>query len=655
MYVPAMTPTSAPPLSPATLETQTIPYIEQQAIQPYSASTSFYSLPEFRYDTLDRSQRQIRLLRLFPRSRRALTGVVYPVCTIETVSLDKDPTYAALSYVWGSLDRSLPIYLNSRRFFVTKNLGQALSYLERENESLFLWIDAVCINQSDDEEKSWQVQQMHAIYQQADHVVAWLGPDNADSDRAMDTLCDIGQTLLASHEQSVPNTAAVRVWKDCFLRLNPALASILDGTPREMEPLFPLEVLFKQPYWRRVWIVQEFALARMIHLVWGTRALPLPILKAICEANKIWTLAFVQIGDSAPVSSEIWQSMMFNRTEAFFMTLKNEISSNHQRPLLSDLLHRVRSTGMDMSATDPRDHIFALLGLVGDAGELEIRPDYSKPVAKVYVDVAKKMLVAGHLSILSLASGSSTVPDLPSWVPDWTSPIYQSVLSQGRYGNLFAASGPSSPSVKTGYPDCHSSIIIEGALLDTIASCTTYRAVESDLHYSEHQQRWYADLDHLATLSFRFKNADTPSITDFDNALWRISTAGIEETGIEGTPRRATRTSFEWYTKLRNGLQAKKDSPALDYSSQSDAYPFLVIKHARYRRAFVSSNGYLGLCPENTKNGDAIVIFLGASVPYVVRPLSGNRYHIVGETFVQDYMDGEFMMQNPVIEGFELV
>ncbi|KAF2803304.1 uncharacterized protein BDZ99DRAFT_369459, partial [Mytilinidion resinicola] len=99
-----------------------------------------------------------------------------PRCTIKHVSLDDDPRYAALSYVWGppSNERFMIVEKNDEQFRlpITSNLNSALSNIDKEG---YLWVDAICINQTDDIEKTWQVQQMWNIFPKADHTAAWLG------------------------------------------------------------------------------------------------------------------------------------------------------------------------------------------------------------------------------------------------------------------------------------------------------------------------------------------------------------------------------------------------------------------------------------------------------------------------------------------------
>jgi len=94
--------------------------------------------------------------------------------------------YEALSYVWGDPDKTRPIYIDSYHFDVTENLHAALSRLRDRYLERIVWVDAVCINQTDQQEKGYQIQSMAKIYGHANRVIVWLGETAHDSDRAIE-------------------------------------------------------------------------------------------------------------------------------------------------------------------------------------------------------------------------------------------------------------------------------------------------------------------------------------------------------------------------------------------------------------------------------------------------------------------------------------
>ena len=122
------------------------------------------------YRPLELSNRSIRVLTLLPDSRSSKLS-----CLLRSVSLDNAPIFCALSYTWGDQSNPTPILVNGQTFQIGTNLEQALLRLRKKTFSRDLWIDAVCINQQDIEERGSQVSLMRDVYEQASDVLIWLG------------------------------------------------------------------------------------------------------------------------------------------------------------------------------------------------------------------------------------------------------------------------------------------------------------------------------------------------------------------------------------------------------------------------------------------------------------------------------------------------
>ncbi|ETS81122.1 hypothetical protein PFICI_06124 [Pestalotiopsis fici W106-1] len=146
------------------------------------------------------------------------------------------PDYTAVSYTWGDQSPSEVIYLNGQKFNVRPNLWSCLYYLGRAQQTSpvgYLWVDAICINQSDDVEKTAQVRVMDQTYRDAAFVSIWLGlvslPDHV-------TVENINNAPIKTLDTDLFD------WQD----------SMIDVSNRS--------------YWSRVWVIQEFLLARHIRL-----------------------------------------------------------------------------------------------------------------------------------------------------------------------------------------------------------------------------------------------------------------------------------------------------------------------------------------------------------------------------------------------------
>jgi hypothetical protein len=131
------------------------------------------------YSPLEQTDRSVRLLRLQPGRTEDLIR-----CDLQTVSLDDKsrPDYGALSYVWGSIEPGETIMFNGvPGKKISANLAAALRQLRKEDEATLLWVDQLCINQEDLDERGQQVQLMSAIYSGASYTPIWLGEAREDT------------------------------------------------------------------------------------------------------------------------------------------------------------------------------------------------------------------------------------------------------------------------------------------------------------------------------------------------------------------------------------------------------------------------------------------------------------------------------------------
>ena len=167
-------------------------------------------------------------------------------CTLKTVSLDDDPSYETLSYVWGDPRAGQKIILLQDQLFpVTRNLESALRHLRHEDWERTIWIDAVCINQEDRVEKAAQVGRMEVIYARTSHLFIWVGEasEAEDSDLGMETLRQVGEELKADSLWSVDlaNVSSIR----------DSLRNVKDFNPK---PWVAVNRLFRRDWFERVWV-----------------------------------------------------------------------------------------------------------------------------------------------------------------------------------------------------------------------------------------------------------------------------------------------------------------------------------------------------------------------------------------------------------------
>lgn len=313
--------------------------------------------------------------------------------------LDGNATYDALSYAWGGPKVTPPIAIDGLPFHVTVNLEISLRHLRLESQPRVIWIDAICIHQSNIEESDQQVRRMGSVYANAKHVLVWLGPEADDSDLPMETIgknfCDslVDQELL---EYSQPPTTGER-----------------ESTQR----LKALVKLFSRSWWRRGWIIQKISY----------RGRPRDNVLLHCgHSQKRWEVL------NSAIHNYYKQDWLPRRkrkngqpepNDAFWTKLRDETEPARALTLLTGEL----STGMELwlrilrkfETTEPKDKfwIACLLSQCDESSLSHLKPEYRWSLKETYMSIVRHLLdTRGSLRVLEHCG---TFSDLPSWVPEW--------------------------------------------------------------------------------------------------------------------------------------------------------------------------------------------------------------------------------------------
>jgi hypothetical protein len=185
----------------------------------------------FIYPPISTGSGRFRLLRILP-----IEADDTPIsCELFTASIkSKAGNYIAGSYTWGLDSPNLPIVLNGATFYVRENLFQFLRVLRSEQTVTTIWIDAICIDQSNSLERTQQVGLMTEIYEHASGVAIWMGPSSKSLDRSMDMICLLGS--------------------DRSIHVDPRHgASILVANGDELGQIITVTPFFNLPWWFRIW------------------------------------------------------------------------------------------------------------------------------------------------------------------------------------------------------------------------------------------------------------------------------------------------------------------------------------------------------------------------------------------------------------------
>jgi hypothetical protein len=140
----------------------------------------------YQYPPLNEARQEIRLVTLLPGEFQS--DIHVSLTTVRATEHDV-PNFESISYVWGPAEDPQTIFIGEsgqETLSVTRNMREALPYLRDAKKPRVLWIDAICVNQKDLEERSSQVRRMAWIYSKAKRVIVWLGPASTDSHVALD-------------------------------------------------------------------------------------------------------------------------------------------------------------------------------------------------------------------------------------------------------------------------------------------------------------------------------------------------------------------------------------------------------------------------------------------------------------------------------------
>lgn len=350
------------------------------------------------YSPLSAFTHQIRLLELSPSENH--DDDIF--CCLDVVAFQSSPTsnYEALSYVWGDPFPKFTITINGHSFKVCHNLYIALRYLRHRMMPRTLWIDALCINQSDGAEKDHQIRQMGAIYTNALKVLVWFGESDDDIEKAMDMLCDMESKVdISKLDWYLDNSEPQLDWY------------VAARNDKSVHP--GLNKLFNRPWFSRIWVVQEVGLSRRIPIILcGKRLISFKLLWDLKFHLALPSIYGNFVHKALGIDSEMCSEI------ANFRARWNSNASHLSNTDEELLEHFLRSTSR-RECTEPRDKVFGLLGLLSPNSVRAHFPDYNEPVSKIYQRTTKLLLVRGGLAWLRYAKNKN-MSDLPSWCIDFS-------------------------------------------------------------------------------------------------------------------------------------------------------------------------------------------------------------------------------------------
>jgi hypothetical protein len=577
----------------------------------------------YQYRALQDSE--FRLVRVFPERKTMVK------CEIIHASLEEPPRYVAISYAWGDAGDTRKIELEGSFIPVGASLYGALKALRQKVESVLVWVDALCIDQHNRDERTQQVQLMTGIYSTADSVAIWLGPEADDSALAIDLLRDVADQ--ADSPEKISRLISSRVGK-------PDLAAVVS--------------LFERDYWRRLWVVQEIFNARSITVHCGSTKLQWAVYQRASDAfrrHRADLDYYFPVGrtDSRRHTSSLnqfsYSQVLVYQGPGSLLDLRSDMGLGE-----GSLLEVLRACRRKL-ASDAKDKLYGILGVLPEETRKEFRADYSLSVKDVYTEVVDYLLkTTERLDVICDAihfpvhTGSA---NLPSYVPDW-SHIPQTAAMGHKYN--FSAAGTTKANCRF-LDERLNKLEIAAIYLDTISIngisvgtlCTLADYLMAFLH-------WMALL--MASLDNETEEYSLKVQKDFCRTI-----------SLDQVPQAWDR-SDQWLTvcyhvfasllcerlphlplnqKLRDYVDKKVDI-------RHEARRQFLQKHFGDRmmgRCFcITAEKRIGMGSGFMLPGDIVVMPLGCSTPVLLR-LEGTRgeYRFVGDVYIHGYMRGKAVDQ----------
>ncbi|KAK7539309.1 heterokaryon incompatibility protein-domain-containing protein [Phyllosticta citribraziliensis] len=350
---------------------------------------------EYQYSPLQ-GPGSFRILKLLPGDRQDR-----PRIEILQASMDENPDYEAVSYVWGQGGRRFSVLCepSEAEVKVTPNCMRVLKDLRFSDKPRNLWIDAICIDQEFVEEKNHQLKLMDKIYKHASRVlicpVPYIGWRRATF---IHTFFQVNMARSKRNEQHLVIPTRFRQEYHDFQQEDQDSFKL-----ERMESLRPDRLQAFSTWFGRTWVIQEAALAREAVMMFENAEIPFDEILEVLEVEA----ANDPYADSPKRShgKAILSKIDLHRS---LLSLSNKT--------LMQLAYQSRAS----KTTIPEDKLYALVGIASDGGDFRDNMDYGKPTGSVFAELSQKFInKTRNLDLLSITSASLVSERLVSWAVQW--------------------------------------------------------------------------------------------------------------------------------------------------------------------------------------------------------------------------------------------
>ena len=556
-------------------------------------------------------------------------------CQLKHISLQDVPVeeFFAVSYCWGTSKKRAPIVIDGQNVTIPQTAAIAIRSISKVS-SYPLWIDAVCIDQNNLQEKSQQVSMMKEVYSKAVSVPIWLGSAQRSTADAIVSIEKIYEQCLGAIG-SLEHLNAHLYGSDS----SPAFKYSNAHLPDCDWPA--LQVFYSAQWFGRLWVIQEIGLAKGSTFYVGSFSI---------DAEKVVLAARWMVHRKYPRYYEGLESLGIESASSMYRPA--------DRPL-SNQLRRTHRAG----CREAQDRVYGLLGLLREETASAIVVNYSRPLVEVYAQAIRLALYeAGDLSFLQFAAWykslkprntrarrliqwvgcSYLIPQYPQDVhwPSWVLKLHGETSDQSgacRNVPIFNRSSMSASfGLQTKILDESLTLSLKGLTIDTVSLVGPTFTVDllKDSSNLAEAVRWCVQHGCKERIP-----ADNTCMKDLAICL----TCGSNSVNADAELDQAHTQAFDVFlqecrqpsTAVGRKMSGKLDR-LLPWVPRRDppVYWHDLWCKAINRRFCVTATGMMGMCPPATKAEDLICILFGSEAPFVLRPL-GRCFELVGDAYVR--------------------
>ncbi|RKK49747.1 hypothetical protein BFJ67_g6769 [Fusarium oxysporum f. sp. cepae] len=611
---------------------------------------------------------EIRLIKLHPGS-----GDDPLRADILHASLDSDVVgrYEAVSYAWEDGHTTNKLETPRGILLITPSLFHALHRFRLKEESRILWADAVCINQSDNAEQASQVALMNEIYASAACTLVCLGREANGSEMVGELLVQFARASVSLYRLYGRHGMEVLRHNGS---ISPSMTEIFEecGLPGLEHPAWKaLAKLWGRPWFRRVWVIQEFVLSPDVRMFCGEWEVSWSVFY-VATIDAYMTSSFSVVPDipnafdhaAMHMGTDAMHMMCVYRRSALLETLPvsdadsmrmltinldtmvfgEQEEFNLARKMDPKLRLRVEVPLLDLlalcdrsKATRARDHLFAVLGLSSATDDDLFRADYSSTFDEIVRRFGKAFVRRGQcMDLLYRARLNIQSLRFPSWIPDWTTKFafmgdaidYSSLGLHS--GGLYAAAGNTQCVSWVSDDPKDDCLIVRGRFVDKLSWVGGDHVKHGPIHGLIYRlQQSYDIIAELEETSDYYVTGES-----LKDVWWRMLVANKTKGFGPVSPDFGIGLRSKWHVMpaLCNFLLSLPPEEAKEQLVEIIGLPYYKAIYSCYTvyQIAKTENGMIGLVPLLAEAGDQIYVLNGGAVPFVLRKgkrlLNGRRY-----------------------------